>query len=334
MDLDRLTEVVFVPGVSGREEMIRAKIIEMLPEGVEASVDAIGNVTVEVGQGKDSVAFAAHMDELGLLITGINNNGTLNFKKIGGIPDELLTGRHLDLITSSGESIDCVIGSVPPHLREKNDSSWQNLVIDIGANTREEVEEMGVEVLDYAVFRKQLSVLKETYVSVRSLDDRFGCLALLDLLQALIKVDLTKKITLSWTVQEEIGLIGARALSERLRPTLFFPVDSFACCSKLTGDVRPGNGPVLRMADSSSLGDYELGKRLAEFSKTKSIPLQIGVTGGGTDGIPFQQRGIKMVPLALAVKYLHSETEYVSMEDYDNLLRLMYLLSTEFENSW
>jgi putative aminopeptidase FrvX len=66
-----------------------------------------------------------------------------------------------------------------------------------------------------------------------------------------------------------------------------------------------------------------------EFAKEKEIPLQGGVTGGGTDGIPFQQKGIKMVPLALAVRYLHSETEYISIEDYDNLLRLMFLLSTE-----
>jgi putative aminopeptidase FrvX len=146
----------------------------------------------------------------------------------------------------------------------------------------------------------------------------------------LIKVNLNRRIVLAWTVQEEIGLIGARALSEKLKPDLFFPVDSFACCSRLTGDVKPGNGAVLRMSDTSSLGDYGLGKRLMEFAKEKEIPLQVGVTGGGTDGIPFQQKGTKMVPLALAVKYLHSETEYISMEDYDNLLRLMFLLSTEF----
>jgi putative aminopeptidase FrvX len=67
-----------------------------------------------------------------------------------------------------------------------------------------------------------------------------------------------------------------------------------------------------------------------EFSRERDIPLQMGVTGGGTDGIPFQQKGKKMVPLAMAVKYLHSETEYISMEDYDNLVRLMFLISTEF----
>ena len=329
MNLDRLTDVVFVPGMTGREEMIRAKIIEMIPEGVEASIDDLGNVIVEVGSGDTIIAFAAHMDEIGLLVTGVNDDGTLNFKKIGGIADELLVGRHLDVITSSGESIDGVIGMTPPHLREKPDLSWQSLVIDVGTSSKEETESLGIEVLDYAVFRKQISILNDKYVSVRSLDDRSGCLALLDLLDMLSEVNLNRRIVLAWTVQEEIGLIGSRALSERLRPNLFFPVDSFACCSRLTGNVRPGNGAVLRMSDTSSLGDYGLGKRLMEFAKEREIPLQVGVTGGGTDGIPFQQKGIKMVPLALAVRYLHSETEYISIEDYDNLLRLMFLLSTE-----
>jgi len=328
--LDRLTEVVFVPGMTGREEMIRAKIIEMLPEGVEPFVDDLGNVVLEVGNGDSSIAFAAHMDEIGLLVTGVNSDGSLSFKKVGGIADELLVGRHLDVITSSGESIDGVIGMTPPHLREKTDLSWQNQVIDVGTSSKEETASLGIEVLDYAVFRKQISILNDKYVAVRSLDDRSGCLALLDLLDMLMESDLDRRIVFAWTVQEEIGLIGARALSERLKPNLFFPVDSFACCSRLTGDVKPGNGPVLRMSDTSSLGDYGLGKRLMEFSRERDIPLQMGVTGGGTDGIPFQQKGKKMVPLAMAVKYLHSETEYISMEDYDNLVRLMFLISTEF----
>ncbi|MBN2253936.1 MAG: M20/M25/M40 family metallo-hydrolase [Kosmotogaceae bacterium] len=330
MNLDRLTDVVFVPGMTGREEMIRAKIIEMLPDGVEAFVDDLGNVIVEAGSGEPTIAFAAHMDEIGLLVTGINSDGSLNFKKVGGIADELLVGRHLDVITSTGESIDGVIGMTPPHLREKSDLSWQNLVIDVGTSSREETSGIGIDVLDYAVFRKQISILNDKFVAVRSLDDRSGCLVLLDLMEMLVKVNLNKRVVLAWTVQEEIGLIGARALSEKLKPDLFFPVDSFACCSRLTGDVKPGNGAVLRMSDTSSLGDYGLGKRLMEFAKEKEIPLQVGVTGGGTDGIPFQQKGTKMVPLALAVKYLHSETEYISMEDYDSLLRLTFLLSTEF----
>jgi len=331
MDLDRLTEVVFVPGITGREEMIRSKILEMIPQEIEPQIDDLGNVTIEIGQGDSSIAFAAHMDEIGLLTTGVNSDGTLNFKKLGGVPDELLVGRHMDVITSSGESIDGVIGITPPHLKEKTDLSWQSLSIDLGASSKEEAESMGIEVLDYAVFRKQISILNEKFVAVRSLDDRFGCLALLDLLDLLVKIDLPRKVLFSWTVQEEIGLIGARALSERIKPSLFFPVDSFACCSRLTGDVRPGNGPVLRMSDTSSLGDYQTGRKIVEHARDKGLPLQVGVTGGGTDGIPFQQHGVKMVPLSLAVKNLHSETEYISMEDYDNLVKLMFSLATEFQ---
>ncbi|AKI97097.1 M42 family metallopeptidase [Kosmotoga pacifica] len=328
MDFDKLTELLFVPGISGREEMIREKIIELLPKGIPYHVDDLGNLIVEIGQGEKLLGFAAHMDELGLLITGVNPDGTLNFKKIGGIPEELLPGRHVDVINSLGESIDGIIGFMPPHL-SKNSKGIEP-VIDVGASSPEEVSELGIEVIDYAVFRKQVSILNDKFVAARALDDRFGCALLLEFLEKALDMDLNKKLLFVWTVQEEVGLVGAQAIAAQYRPTAFFPIDSFACCSKLTGNIKPGNGPVLRMNDSSSIASYDLGKRLLSLAKEKEIPLQFGVTGGGTDGIPFLRKGVKMVPLSLAIKNLHSEVEYLSVEDYDHLLNLLVEITKVF----
>jgi len=328
MDFDKLTELLFVPGISGREEIIREKIIELLPKGIPYHVDDLGNLIVEVGQGEEMLGFAAHMDELGLLITGINPDGTLNFKKIGGIPDELLVGRHLDVINSSGESIDGVIGFLAPHLSRS--AVKPEPTIDVGASSPEEIAELGIEVLDYAVFRKQVSILNDRFVAARALDDRFGCTVLLEFLKEALTMELNKKLLFVWTVQEEVGLVGAQAIASQYHPALFFPIDSFACCSKLTGSVKPGKGPVLRMSDSSSIASYDLGKRLLSLAKEMNIPLQLGVTGGGTDGIPFQRKGIKMVPLSLALQNLHSEVEYLAIEDYDNLLKLLTEIARNF----
>ncbi len=323
MDFERLTDLVFVPGISGREEMVRQKIIEMLPGKTEYSVDGLGNLVTVVGNSDRSIGFAAHMDEIGLLVTGIAEDGALSFRKIGGVLDELLPGRHLDIVTSEGIVIEGVIGVVPPHLRGSDGENKQPHSIDVGARSPEEAHEMGIRVMDYAVFRKQVSMLKDEYMAVRALDDRFGCSLLLDLADFLTDNEPGCRVVLAWTVQEEIGLYGAHALSSERRVDAFFPIDSFGCCSRLTGPVKPGKGPVLRMSDSRSLASYDLAQKLIKLAERKEIPLQYGATGGGTDGIPFAQKGIRMVPLALAMKYLHSETECISVDDYDNLLRLM-----------
>jgi putative aminopeptidase FrvX len=323
MDFDRLTELVFVPGISGREELVRQKIVEMLPSGMDYSEDRLGNLSVTIGEGNTTIGFAAHMDEIGLLITGIEDNGTLSFRKIGGVLDELLPGRHMDIITSSGEVVEGVIGVVPPHLRGSGSENGQVQVIDVGGQSVEEVRDMGIKVMDYAVFRKQVSILCEHYIAVRALDDRFGCSLLLDLAEVLSSKKPHCRIVLSWTVQEEIGLYGSHAVSNCQDLDAFFPVDSFGCCSRLTGSVKPGKGPVLRMSDSRSLASYDLSQRVIRLAGQKKVPLQYGATGGGTDGIPFVQKGVRMVPLALAMKYLHSETECLHVDDYDNLFKLM-----------
>ncbi|TYB81893.1 MAG: M42 family peptidase [Kosmotoga sp.] len=324
MDIDRLTELIITPGIPGREEMVRELITEYINDSAkyEYTVDDLGNIIVRIGGGEPVVGFAAHMDEIGLLITGSNKNGTLNFKKLGGIPDEILPGRHLDVVNSQGDLLDGVIGIVPPHLRTDNNRQ-NDLCIDVGANNEKELAELGIEVLDYAVFKKHISVLNNKYIAARSLDDRFGCSLLLDVLDNISTEKLKGTLILAWTVQEEIGLVGGQALSNRYLPELFFPVDSFACCSKMTGSVEVGKGPVLRMADSRSVASYNTGKDLLDLARAKNIPLQIGVTGGGTDGIPFMQKGVKTVPLSLAIKYLHSQVEYMSFEDYDNLYKLI-----------
>ncbi|MFO7882424.1 MAG: M42 family peptidase [Kosmotogaceae bacterium] len=323
MDIDRLTELIITPGIPGREEMVRELITGYISDSVkyDYKIDDLGNIIIEIGEGEPIIGLAAHMDEIGLLITGSNKDGTLNFKKLGGIPDETLPGRHLDVVSSQGDLLDGVIGIAPPHLRA--DNKHQNeLCIDVGAENEKELAELGIEVLDYAVIKKHISILNDKYIAARSLDDRFGCSLLLDLLDNLNPEKINGKLIIAWTVQEEIGLVGGQALSSHYSPELFFPVDSFACCSKMTGSVKVGNGPVLRMADSRSVASYNTGKDIIKLARSKDIPLQIGVTGGGTDGIPFMQKGVKTVPLSLAIKYLHSEVEYMSFEDYENLYKL------------
>ncbi|WP_448530973.1 M42 family metallopeptidase [Pseudothermotoga sp.] len=322
--VENLIELCSVTGVSGREENVRQLLIKKLK--VPYQVDNVGNLVVELGEGEETVAIMAHMDEIGLIITGVNNDGTLNFRKIGGFDDRILAGSHVQVVTESG-MLEGVIGITPPHLSSQQ--TIENLRIDIGCKSKQEAEALGVKVLDYAVFKKHASLLNGEFFAMRSLDDRFGCLALLEVLNRVKDEKLSRKIYFVWTVQEEIGLKGAKAFVASHRIDVCYAVDSFACCSSLTGDVTVGKGPVLRMLDNSAFASYELMKEILNLAEKHDLPVQVGVTGGGTDGSVAMEFGAKMVPVTLAVRYLHTPAEYISIKDLKNLIELLTLLIVE-----
>ncbi|EEB74569.1 M42 family metallopeptidase [Thermococcus sp. AM4] len=328
--ITELREITAIPGISGYEENVREKVGEWLEPYADYTVDTIGNLIVELGEGELKGIFMAHMDEIGLLITGIRPDGKLTFRKVGGIDDRLLYGRHLDVVTENGK-LDGVIGALPVHLnleRKFDTVPWNKLVIDIGAESREEAERLGVKVLDYAVFKKHFAVLNDRYVSTRSLDDRFGVVALVEAIKDLVDHDLDGRWIFAFTVQEEVGLKGAKFLAERYSPKYAFAVDSFACCAELTGDVRLGGGAVIRAVDNSAIYTRKLARKVAEIASRNAIPLQVGVTGGGTDASIFQHKS-EVLALSVPIKYLHSEVETLHLGDLEALIKLIEAIALE-----
>uniref|UniRef100_UPI0025CD9918 M20/M25/M40 family metallo-hydrolase n=1 Tax=Thermococcus sp. TaxID=35749 RepID=UPI0025CD9918 len=254
----------------------------------------------------------------------------LTFRKIGGIDDRLLYGRHLDVITENGK-LDGIIGALPVHLnleRKFDTVPWSRLAIDIGAESREEAESLGVKVLDYAVFKKHFAVLNDRYVSTRSLDDRFGVVALVEAIKDLVDHDLDGRYIFAFTVQEEIGLKGAKFLAEKYSPKYAFAVDSFACCGDITGDVRLGGGAVIRAVDNSAIYTRSLARKVAAIASRNKISLQIGVTGGGTDASVFQHKS-EVLALSVPIKYLHSEVETLHLDDLETLIKLIEAIAFE-----
>ncbi|NJD99392.1 M42 family peptidase [Thermococcus sp. LS1] len=330
MLVEELREITAIPGISGYEENVREKLMEWLEPYADCTVDTIGNLIVELGEGDLKAIFMAHMDEIGLLITGITPDGKLRFRKIGGIDDRLLYGRHVDVITESGK-LDGVIGALPVHLnleRKFDTVPWNRLTIDIGAESKEEALDMGVKVLDYAVFKKHFAVLSNRYVSTRSLDDRFGVVALVEAIKDLVDHDLNGRFIFAFTVQEEIGLKGAKFLAEHYSPKYAFAIDSFACCSELTGDVKLGGGALIRAVDNSAIYTRRLARKVWEIAEKNDIPIQIGVTGGGTDASVFQSKS-EVLALSVPIKYLHSEVETLHLEDLEALIKLIEAIAFE-----
>jgi len=326
--VELLKDLTLIPGISGYEDYIRERLKEWLTPYAEFHEDRIGNLIVEIGDGNDRAIFMAHIDEIGLIVTGITNDGELTFRKIGRIDDRLLYGRHVDVITENGK-VDGVIGAVPPHLNiegEMETAPWHRLSIDIGVESREEAIELGVKPLDFAVFKKHFAVLNNRFVSCRSLDDRFGAAVLLEVIKHFaetgIEGSIDGKLIFAFTVQEENGLKGARFLSNSFFPKYAIAVDSFGCCNILTGDVKLGDGPVIRAVDNSAIYSRRLARRVMDIAEKAGIHVQIGTTGGGTDSSAFEHKS-EILTLSVPVKYLHSEVEMIHIGDVRALVELL-----------
>jgi putative aminopeptidase FrvX len=343
--LELLRDLVMTPGVSGWEDPVREKIRSMVSAYGETEVDAMGNLILTLGTGEKHVVLVAHMDEIGLVVSHIEDNGYVRFKKVGGLDDRVLVGRTVDIyLDGRPEPVPGVIGLKPPHLmkdRAKEMSEVvkvEDMVIDLGTRSRPETESLGVKKLCPVLLRKHFSVLANDIVATRGLDDRLGCAALVEVLETVESKGLDHRLTFAWSVQEELGLRGAYALGNRLRPDYAVAIDS---CT--TGDspkvdyhlsaVRVGDGPVLRMFDRVAFASRTLMRHITDEAAAEEIPLQIAVTGGTTDGAALQTFGTAMIPLGVPIRYVHSPTEMMSLKDFDNLVRLVSLVAKRI-TSW
>jgi Cellulase M and related proteins len=314
MELEILAKAL---GVSGFEEDVRQKILSAAPG---AETDEFGNVIL---RGRSKVAFVAHMDEVGLLVTSIEEDGKLKFRKVGGVDDRILPGSSV-VLYGDGFRLEGVIGIAPPHFQQQQQQvSWQDLHIDVGATSRSEAEAMGIAPMTPAAFSKRYAEVGK-FVSATALDDRAGCWALLQTYKR------GASATYVWTVQEEVGLLGARALARSLEGKYVVVVDTTACCHpNFTGNVKPGNGPVLRVFDNYGAYNNKLAKKVLEVAKKRGIPLQVGGGGGGTDAAAFFVSGIPAVAIGILTKYSHSPVEMAHRDDLRHTVELLSALAEE-----
>ena len=332
-----LEEMIHIPGVSGYEEDIREYLRKRVEEaGLPVSEDNIGNLIATVGDSGPHVVFIAHMDELGLVVTRIEDDGSLRIRKVGGIDDRTLVGRVVEVKTQKG-IVTGVLGLKPPHLMTESDDrkkvvGWEDVRVDLGTRTREETVALGVRVLDAMVFKKDVTYLRDDVVCARGIDDRAGCAVLLDALAKVKDMGLKARLSFVWSVQEEIGLRGAKVIGFSLHPDYVFAVDTMTTTDgPMQGNtyekIPIGGGPALRMFDSAAIASPKLRKLVEEVASSAGIPLQYGSGGGATDGAAIQEFGALTMPLGLPMKYTHSPTECASLTDMENMSKLIVALS-------
>lgn len=328
-----MEEMIKVPGVSGFEDDIRDCIREKVEAmGLKATEDNLGDLLVTLGDKGPSVVMIAHMDELGLIVSKIEEDGSIRIRKVGGIDDRTLVGRVVEIKTQKG-MVTGVLGLKPPHLMTDADDrkkimTWQEVRVDVGTRSKKGTEKLGIRVLDPMVFKKDITYIGKDLICARAVDDRMGCAIILEVLGKLKDAKLPIKLTFAWSVQEETGLKGAKVIGFNLRPDYVFAVDTMTttdgpCMGETFEKVLIGGGPAMRMFDNEAIASPKMRKLVEEVAKAAKIPLQYGTGGGATDGAAMQDFGCLMMPIGIAMRYTHSPVEIASIKDMENASKLL-----------
>jgi endoglucanase len=335
MVYDLLKKLSDAHGLSGFEGNIKSIIRKELEGYVdEISEDRLGNlIAVKKGTGL-SVMIASHMDEIGLMVQYIDEKGFIKFVGIGGWFNPTLHTQRVVLHGTKGPVFG-VIGSKPPHVMtpedRKKEIKMEDMFIDIGASSAEEVAELGIEIGTPVTIEQELIHLANNRITGKALDNRVGVLVLIETLK---KMKTSMTVYAVFTVQEEIGLKGAKVSAFALHPDFAIATDvtipgDHPGVTKKEASVEMGKGPVLVLASASGRGllaDNRLVAWLRSAGDKMKIPYQLEVgDGGNTDAsiINLVRDGIPSIPLSVPSRYIHSPVEVVDLKDIEATIDLL-----------
>jgi len=355
--LDLLRRLCMASGVSGFEDEV-AEIVETELEGRVDSVrkDQMGNVFgIKRGSSKNGlvIMLTAHMDEVGLIVKHIEDTGFLRVQRLGGVPEIVLQGQRVKVCGRNGSLVG-LIGQKPAHVMTETERrsvpSIDDLYVDIGARNRKEAEEFGAEIGIPITYDREFCRMGNDLVTSKALDNRVGVTIMLQVAKELAQRDLESTIHYVGTVQEEVGLRGARVATERVTPNVALVLDGLHAGG--TPDVadrvlpmRLGNGPALTIAGSSQahgfIANRKLRQHIAKTAESNGIPIQynVGIASGVSDAgaVHLAGEGVATSDILVVRRYSHSPIEVVSMRDVENAIKLSTAviphLSSEFVKS-
>ncbi len=326
--LERLSNAA---AVSGDEREVRAIVLEEIqPFADEIRVDALGNVLAVCHSSAVNplrVMLAAHMDEVGFMIVEEEEGGWLRFETVGGIDPRVLVGKP---VLVGKDNLPGVIGARPIHLttadERRNALSVENLRIDLGPENSKKIKPG-----ERAVFATRFRQSGPSLVG-KALDNRLGVATLIELLK---NPPANVELLAAFTVQEEVGLRGARVAAYALNPDLAIAVDATPANDLPHWDgeentrynTRSGAGPAIYVADAATLSDPRLIRHLIRTAEEHGIPYQVRQPGGGgTDAgaIHKQRAGIPVVSVSVPVRYAHTPVLQARLLDWENTLALLY----------
>ncbi len=333
MILQALSEAA---GISGQEEAVRQIILEAIAGHVEdIHIDPMGNILAlkkgTEGDKRPKIMLAAHMDEVGFMVSSIDSNGLIRVVNVGGIDARILPGLRVRI----GENkVPGVFIWPPIHVnRDQNVVDLKNLRIDIGASSKEAAQGR-VKPGDMVVFDSRFMEIGDKVLRGKAFDDRVGCSLLVDIVQG---SPYPADVLVAFTVQEEIGLRGAKVAAQRLQPDVALVLEGTTANDIPDPHATPddlmqpnptcklGAGPALTVIDRSMIVDPRLLRFLRDIGDKHGITYQLKTArGGGTDGgsIHLSNAGVPSAVISMPCRYIHSPSAYLNKDDYAATLAL------------
>lgn len=337
MDLKLLKKLCLLNGTSGDENSVRNAIINMLPEDCSYTVDPIGNLIVEKKgetEPENRVALFAHMDEVGFIVTYINEEGYVYVDSVGGIDESALFSKKITINgcvgVAGGKAIHQCGGDEGKKIPKITD-----IALDFGFESKEEAEKC-ISLGDFGYFKSDFVEFGKGFIKSKALDDRVGCAVILELLQKKSKINYTAV----FTVQEEVGTRGATVSAYTVKPDYAIVVEGTTASDiSDTPDrkkvCKAGEGAVVTFMDRGTIYNKDLYKKAFEIAKNNDIPCQTKtVVAGGNDASAIHKAagGIKTIAVSLPCRYIHSGSSVCNSKDIEAVEKLTTALLEDLAN--
>lgn len=334
--MEEMTQVI---GIAGNERYVSKLLKSYLEKYSDEIVyDHLGSIFAVKKSKKENakkVMVCGHMDEVGLMITEITNNGLLKFIKIGGIDDQVLLFSRIRLLKQDGTE---VIGTIVASSKEIDSCDYKKMYIDVGASSKEEVLKMGISLGDGAVLDGAFTVLNENRIVSKAWDNRYGCIMAIEVLEALKDEDLDYDLYIGATVQEEVGMRGATTSTGMIHPDMGIVMDcSFAddYYGKDSEVGKLGEGILIRYYDKGMMPNRALLSYLLNTCQKCNIDYQYFYNMGQTDAAWIHKlfSGCPTLSACICARGAHTGNSMIDIRDYNSAKKaIVKVLTTIDEN--
>lgn len=330
-------------GAPGDEKLVRKFMAKELKKYADDLIyDNLGGVFgVKRGSGP-RVMVAGHMDEVGFMVTQITKNGMIRFQPLGGWWNQVLLAQRVQIMTKKG-IVTGVIGSIPPHLlteaQRKKPMEIDNMLIDIGADDREDALEIGVSPGDTIVpICPFTPMANEKKILAKAWDNRYGCGLAIELLKELKEKTLPNELYAGATVQEEVGLRGAQVAANMIKPDIFYALDA-SPANDMSGDKEQfgqlGKGALLRIYDRTMITHRGIREFVLDTAESNNIRYQYFISQGGTDAgrVHVANEGVPSAVIGIPSRYIHTSASIIHVDDYNAAKELLIKLVEQTDQS-
>lgn len=334
-----LIDLVTARGVPGNEEEVREVFVKHAEKSADEILqDGLGSIIAKKEGPTEApkIMFAGHLDEVGFMVSSITDEGFIKFQTLGGWWGQVLLGHQVEIKTRNDDLVHGVIGCKPPHVlseeARKKPYKIEDMFIDVGASSKEELTDWGVRpgdmIVPYSPYRRMND---SKFLVAKAWDNRIGLAVALKVFENIKKEDLVNTIYAVGNVQEEVGLRGAKTASNVIEPDLSFALDTGTAgdtpgMKPEEADSKLGKGPQIIIYDASMIAHKGLRDFVINIAEELKIPFQYTViTGGGTDAGSQHVSGQGVPSLAITVptRYLHSHSSIIHEDDFKNTVKLV-----------